>query len=204
MIRLNNTKQKPVIAYNISRSDLEPGRRLIVPVPSPEADLTSVAKRVWELANTTGSQVRFIGLCNDAVQESGFRRALATLTAMVNSGSVSAESEIVYGKNWVAAIRSRLQPGDTLVCWREQRTELLHAELDVPIYFLFQLDHRSETRSTWLTQALLWGGFLAIIVGFFILQVEINRSAQGWATILQLLSIAGEFASVWLWNSLLG
>jgi hypothetical protein len=194
----------PIAIYNASQPDPEPARRFVVPVTNPEADLTAVSKRVWELANASGSRVQFVGLCSDAARELEFRRLLATITAMVNYGSVSADSEIVMGKDWVKGIQSRVGKGDTLVCWAEPHRGLLHLDPGVPVYFIPEVKTRRVRQSNWLTRASAWIGSIAIIVVFFFIQVQTSRLINGWTTILQLLSVAGEFSFIWLWNSLLG
>lgn len=204
MLKLNTTKQPSIAVYNASQSDLEPVRRFIIPVTNPDADLSTIARRVWELANATGSRVQFIGLCSDVVHELELRRVLATISAMVNYGNVSAESEIVLGRDWVKSMKSRLQEGDTVVCWEEQHTGLLHADLGAPIYFIPEGKSRKTMRSNWLSRAAAWIGSIAILVFFFFIQVEIDHLANGWTTVLQLLSVAGEFWSIWFWNNLFG
>jgi len=203
MIKLASTKQPSIVVYNVSQSDPETGRRFIVPVTNPEADLTSITQRVWELANATGARILFLGLCNDAMQELSLRRALATTSAMVNDGHVSAEFEILFGRNWVEEVKSRVQTGDTVVCWHENHAGLLRAELVVPVYFITTNHHKERQRSNWYTRAAAWIGSIAIIVFFFFIQVQINQFAKNWVTVMQLLSVAGEFWLIWSWNNLL-
>jgi len=209
MTRLNYEHQALTIPI-ASQSDLEPARRLIVLVPSLEVDLTAVTQRVWELANATGAHIKFISLCNDATQEPSLRRRLATMTAIVKAGNVSAESEVVAGKNWVEAIKVRRQIGDMVVCCAEQRTglmqrplsQILQSDLDMPLYILSGLYPQNVSHSNWLTQTFAWLGFIAIIVGFFMLQVKIDQLPKDWTIVLQLLTTAVEFWLIWVWNNL--
>lgn len=204
MLKLQSTKQPSIIVYNASQPDPEPGRRFIIPVTNPEADHTAIARRVWELANASGSRVLFLGLCKDALHEPGLRRTLATMSALVNTGNVSAGSEIVLGKDWEKSLRARLRMGDTVVCWGDQHADLLHTDLGVPIYFVPEAKPGKNLHAGWLARAAAWIGAIAIIAFFFFIQVEIDHLANGWTTVLQLLSVAGEFWLIWLWNSLLG
>ena len=204
MLKTTTTKQPSLVVYDASHPDPETVRRFIVPVIDPEADLTIVAKRVWELANASGSRVQFIGLCGEAVHELEFRRLLATTSAMVNYGSVSASSEIVLGRDWVKNIKSRLRDGDTVICWEKHHTALLHADLGAPIYFIPEIKPGKAMHSRGPARAAAWIGSITILVFFFFIQVEISRLANNWTTLLQLLSVAGEFWLIWLWNSLFG
>jgi len=133
------------------------------------------------------------------------------MSAIVNYGNVSAESEVAFGNNWVTAVKSRFQAGDVVVCLAEQRagllqrplSQILQSDLKVPLYVLSGLYPPSDTRSNWPAQAVAWLGSLVIIIGFFVVQARIDLRAQDWTqTILMLLSIAVEVWLVWVWNSL--
>lgn len=193
-----------MIVSNASISDPETGCRFIVPVTNPEADLTAIARRVWELANATGTRVQFLGLCNDAMREPGLRRALATMSAMVNYGNVPAESEILFVRDWVDGVKSHVQAGDTVICWHEQCSRLMRTNLDVPVHIIPEIKTRNQPRSNWAAQAAAWIGSIAIIIIFFFLQVEFDRLDKGWVTLVQLLSVLGEFGLIWFWNKLFG
>ena len=193
-----------------SQSDLEPARRLIVLVPSLEVDLTAVTHRVWELANATGAHIKFLSLCNDTVQEPSLRRRLTTMSESVNDGNVSAEAEVIFGRNWVDAVKSRWQTGDMVVCCAEQRagllqkplSQILQSDLDVPLYILSGLYPKNDSRSNWSIRVFAWIGFIAIILGFFMFQVKIDQFAKSWTTVLQVLTTAVEFWLIWVWNNL--
>jgi hypothetical protein len=211
MIKFNTQHQPLNASYGAAR-DLKNAQRLIVPIQDPEADLNPVARRVWELASATGADIKFIGFCNDSTKELSLRRTLTTLSAMVNDEHVCAEFELVSGRDFLGALKSRLQSGDTVVYWRDSDTGLLRrsansilqADLGTPVYFLSGLASPVKPHSDWLRQVAAWFGFLIIIAGFFWLQVEIGHLEKIAAMILQVLSIGGEVGLVWIWNSLLG
>ena len=195
-----------------SQPDPEPAHRLIVLVPSLEVDLIVVTQRVWELANATGAHIQFISLCNDAAQEPSLRRELATMSAIVKDGNISAEAEVVSGRNWVEVVKTRRQAGDIVVCCAEQRaglmqrplSQILQSDLDMPLYILTGLYSQNVSHSNRLTQIFAWIGFIAIIAGFFLLQAKIDQLAKDWTTVLQLLTTAIEFWLIWAWNNLFG
>lgn len=195
-----------------SQPDPEPAHRLIVLVPSLEVDLIVVTQRVWELANATGAHIQFVSLCNDAAQEPSLRRELATMSAIVKDGNISAEAEVVSGRNWVEVVKTRRQAGDIVVCCAEQRaglmqrplSQILQSDLDMPLYILTGLYSQNVSHSNRLTQIFAWIGFIAIIAGFFLLQAKIDQLAKDWTTVLQLLTTAIEFWLIWAWNNLFG
>jgi hypothetical protein len=205
MIKLN-LNDEPLTLSHASPSDLGPGHRLMILVPGPEADLTSVTRRVWELAHATGAQVRFLGLCSSAEEELVLKRTLVTASALMNSGGVTTDSEIVVCKNWLDSVRSRVQPGDMVVCsqrpgaHQKSLNAILQADLGVPLYILSETQTRATLHPEWLQAAAAWIGSLAILIAFFWLQVKIDQLAGEWSIPLQLLSIALEFALIWNWN----
>ena len=209
MTRLNY--EHPSLTFpSASQSDPEAARRLIVLVPSLEVDLTAVTRRVWELASATGARIKFLSLCSDKLQEPSLRRKLATMSAIVKDGNVCAEAEVVFGRNWAEAVKSRWQAGDMVVCCAEQRaglwqkplSQILHSDLDVPLYILSGLYPQNDLSSSWPTQAIAWLGFIVIITGFFMLQVKIDQFAKDLTIVLQLLTTAVEFWLIWVWNNL--
>lgn len=211
MINLNLNRE-PLTLADVSSSDLGSEGSLIVLVPGPETDLTAVTRRVWELAYATGGHVRFLGLCNDAAQEPTLRRTLVTASALMNSGNVAAQAETFVGKDWVGAVKSRVRPSDIVVCWDGQQTDvlrkpmsqLLPAELNVPLLILSSGNRQTNSRSNKTHQIVAWIGFIAIIIGFLLLQIKILQLSDDWMIILEIVSTAIEFWLLWGWNSLLG
>lgn len=205
-----NTPALPVAAT--SGPEFDSVRRLLVVVPSREPDPVLMTSRIWEVANATGSRVQFVGLCSDPVEEPGLRRALVTMSAMLNSTPLVAEVETVVGKDWVEAIRSRWQAGDLVVCPADVRigfsrrtlSQVLQSGLDAPLYVLTGIYPQSDLRPGWQARAAAWTGSIAILLGFFILQARLGDFAGGWTTTLQLLSIPLEAWSIWAWNRLFG
>ncbi len=116
-----HNSQPQTLPFSTASESEQSAHRLVVLVPCIEADLTPLALRVWEMAGAGGSHVRFLGLCSDAAREASLRRKLITMSAMLNDGGVSADTEIIAGSDWVKAVRSRWQAGDRLVCLAEQR-----------------------------------------------------------------------------------
>jgi hypothetical protein len=129
---------------------------------------------------------------------------------MVNYDKVSAETEVIVGRDWVEAVKSRCHPGDMVVCFGEPRagflqrplSQILQAYLNVPIHIMSGLYPQDNSRANWRAQAALWIGFIAIVLGFFILQINIYHLAKAWTTIVELISTALEFWLLWVWNSL--
>lgn len=203
----------PALTSPLSASfDLGLTRRLIVLVPA-DADYTDAARRVWELANTSECRVLFLGLCEDAVQESGLRRQLVTMSAMLQNGNVDAEVCVEIGTNWLNVVRSTLADGDMIVCLGEQHTgllqrplrKILESSLRAPVYVIPSLSAGKRWRPNQLSQAAVWTGSLGIIAGFALLQIRITSLPEDWVqTTLMILTVLVEAWLIWVWNGLFG
>lgn len=212
MIKLDTNSLS--LAYPSSGADtgLESARRLIVLVPD-KANYAMMTHRIWELANALGCQILFLSLCADEAQESSQRRQLITMSAMVQDGNISVETRVETGSNWVNAVGSDLHDGDMIVCFAEQRMGLLHrplsqilqSNLKASVYILSGLYPQSPSQSTWRSQIMAWLGSIGIIVGAFLLQIQIASMPADWVqTTLLILSLAAEIWLIGGWNSLLG
>jgi hypothetical protein len=192
-----------------SYSEAERDGRLIVLVPESDADISSAARKIWELANALGSRVEFLGLCKDKTREPSLRRQIIAMSTMVG-GSVSVESKIEFGGDWLDFVKSQWRKGDVVACFADHRagfanrplSQILESNLKTTVYVLpeFQLD---RPRSGWLSSAISWVGSIAIIALFFWGQAKLTEMPQDWAhTSLLYLSIFIEVGLIWFWNSL--
>lgn len=205
-----DSNYQPLTLTSASVSDLQPVRHLLVLVPHSDFDLALLARKVWELANASGSHVQFLGLHSDAAQEPKLRRDLVTLSAMVKDDKVYSEIEVVFGKDWGKVIEERYHTGDMIVCFAEQRTGLLkqslsdlQIQLNIPIYILSDSYLRKNSQPSWLSQLALWSGLLAIIAGFFMLQVRIEKLPKDTLYyVLFLLTLPIELWTIVFWNNL--
>ena len=191
---------------------LEPARRLIVLVPDMESDYIPAIGKIWELANAQHANVLLLSLYKDTGQELSLRRGLITLGAMVQAGRVLAAVKVEMGTNWVRIVKRNYQKGDMIVCFAEQRAGLLHkplsqilqSNLKIPIYILSGL-YSPKPKTKLYSQIVAWTGFLGIIAGFFVLQINIDQISEGgMQNILLILSIIPEFWLILAWNGLFG
>jgi hypothetical protein len=206
-----NVQPRPLTLSPASASTLEPAHWLIVLVPSVEADLSAATRRVWELADAGGKRVRLIGLYESTAQELSLRRQMAGMSGMMVSAGIFTETEAIRGRNWIDAVRSRWQTGDLVVCFGEQRvgslnrslSDVIQSSLDVPVYVLSNTYLQKNVRPNWWAQIFAWSGFMAIIPGFFLVQVRIHQITEGGVRLaLVLTSICLEIWMIWVWNKL--
>ena len=192
----------------VSHSGMEPTHRLIVLVPNADLDYAAATRRVWELAGELGAHILFIGLCKETADELSLRRQLVTMTAMVQDGNASAEANVEVGSNWVSIVKRNYRSGDLVVCFAEQRagllqkplTQILQSNLKIPVYILTD-PSLQPPKSTWVSPVIAWSGFIAIILGFCMLQVRIIQLSTDWfQNIALILSIFPEFWLILVWN----
>jgi hypothetical protein len=82
-------------------------------------------------------------------------------------------------------------------------SQVLQSYLDAPLYILAGLYSQNDSRLNWPVQIAAWTGSIAIILGFFMLQVRAGHLSNDLARItLQLLSIPIEVWVIWVWNTL--
>ena len=187
------------------------GQRLLVLVPA-YGDYSTMTRQIWELANANvGTRVQLLSLCEDPLAEPGLRRGLATMCALIRETGVSTETRVEFAANWVDVIKRYHQRGDLVVCFSEQRagllqrplSQILQANLNVPVYILSRIGAQNP-QTNWFSQILAWSGSIAVILGFFFLQVRITSLPEDWAqTTLLILSVVGEIWLIWIWNNLL-
>ncbi len=182
----------------------EPKHRLLVLVPDSEANISSAAKKILELANALGSQVHFLGLYRDEAREPSLRRQIISISSMVGG-----ETKIEFGKDWLEIIEPNWSEGDAIACIGEQQVGLakrplshvLESRLKATVYVFTEF--QVKPRQNWLASALGWGGSLALIALFSLAQVKLTSAPQVWQyTALLYLSIFAEAGSVWAWNNL--
>jgi hypothetical protein len=193
-----------------------PTQRLIILVPTGEVDEHALARRVWELAASSGLSVLYLALSPDADQVSTQCRRLVNLAALTTYPRVRADTNVHSEKNWSKALRRTLQPGDLLVCLAEDRTpgffqrqalaKRLAIDLGVTVYQLGDLQVKPVAHAQdGLKTILAWIASLALIAFFFWLQVWIDpTSARPQATFLLYLSILIELYGLWKINEWIG
>jgi hypothetical protein len=198
-------------SVTLSTLSPEPANWLIVLVPGIEADLTTATQRIWELANAGSRRIRFIGLYENTAQELILRRQLANMSAMVNNTGIYTETETIPGNDCVEVVRARSQVGDLIVCFAEQRvgplkrslSSILQSSLDIPIYILSSTYLENDVHLSWWAPIFAWAGFIAILAGFFLVQVRLHHLVEGWSrSAFVLTSVCLELWMIWVWNKL--
>lgn len=187
----------------------EEHQRLLVLIPA-NVDFTTVTRRIWKLAMETNSAVELLSLYKDAVDEPAMRRMMVTLSALIQDAKVPVEIKLEHGTNWVRLVKKHYRTGDAIVCLGEHSvglrrrplSQFLEADLQVPVHILSGLQFQPAP-SNLISRVMAWTGPLAIIAGFFLLQIRIVQLPRdGIQTLLFILLLIPEFWLIRVWNSL--
>jgi hypothetical protein len=189
--------------------------RLLVLVPDLDVDEVALAQCVWSLAEPRSLAVLYLGISSDPFRESPVRRRLATLAAITRDNRIRVETRYLPAQNWPEAIQVTCRPGDLIVSPPERalslqsngyrsRRKALSAAVGVPVHVLPDplFDTRPD-RGRRLQRFLFWPVSLAILAGFFWLQVQIDQATSGSVQIILLsLSVFAEGGLLLLWHTL--
>ncbi len=195
---------------SISLVNSECPSRLIVLIPE-DVDYTRVTRRIWELANSTGSTVQLLGLCRDTTEEMSLRRELVTISALIQDAKIAVETKIEIGNNWLKAVKNNYRDGDMIVCIAEQSvgirrqplSQLLESSMHTPVYILSKIRTPKPQAKLFPKMIAAWLGFAGIMIGFFVLQVKVIQMSKGdFQTLMLLLLLIPEFWFIKIWNSL--
>lgn len=191
-------------------------KRLVVLVPRGDISENALARRIWQLASTSGLGVLYLALSPDHEQIPYYRRRLADLAMMTSNDKLHAYTHVSDERDWFNVVRQILQPGDVLVCMANhmvsqnlvQRYRLGEELVRIgkaPVYMLggMKIGPTPEWEFAYKEVA-AWISSLLVIIAFFVLQASIDHSTSGQlSTILIILSIAAEFVLIFKVNDLI-
>ena len=196
----------PVVAWSGRESAV--AQRLLVLVPDLDIDEADLAQRVWSLAEPRGLPVLYLGLATQPHRELPARRRLATLAAITRDQRIRVDTLCQLIPGWGPAIAAAARPGDLIVCppeyatvppWDSPRSvRPLQATLHV-LPGLRVIPQPSRRRR--LRQLAFWTVALVILATFFWLQVQIERSTEGFAhAALLSLTVLAEGGMLVFWH----
>lgn len=194
---------------SISWINPEEVHQLIILVPA-DSDCTSVTRRICSMAKQTNSCVHLLGLYKNTSEELPLRRELVMAAALIRDADVYVDIMLEQGTDWVEAVRHNYRRGDSIVCLTERSiglrqqplSQILKSNFDAPVY-IFSKGHVQEAKTKVYSPVVAWSGLIAIIVGFFLLQIKITQlTNSGFQTLLLLLLLIPEIRILQVWNSI--
>ena len=194
----------------------EPGAtRLLVLVPDLDIDEVDLAQRVLSLTEPRGLPVLYLGISAQSIRESLIRRRLATLAAITRDNRIQVETRYLPAHSWLEAIQATCWPGDLIVAPPERALTLQSngyrsgrkawlALARAPVHILPDSVFATRPdRGRRLKGFVFWPISLAILAGFFWLQVQIDQATSGSVQIILLsVSVLAEGGLLLLWHAL--
>ena len=186
-------------------------RRLVVLVIDVDGAEIELARRIWLLASPRGLDVLYLSLVKDLSEEPAARRRLTTLAALTRDARTHVETAVSLDHDWLLAVRGILHPQDVIICASEQMAstrglrrqpldQALASALQTPVYLMSGLDQATPRpqAAKAARRALSLLPFL-IVVGFFMLQLQIAQLPHGWSYyVLMCLSVLAEAGLIML------
>ncbi len=199
---------------SVSAGQFRPrAKRLIVLVAQDKVDEALLARRIWEMAAPTHTDVLYVALVRDADDESRARRCLALLASLTRDDRIRVVTQVITQSRWLTALRPIYRSDDRLICTVDQTlkrlgrpaqllSDQLTAAFSVPVLVLEGVSVKQPPpRRVWhiLREAVP----LAIVAGFLEFQMWITTqvlSRAAGSAVLG-LSVLAEFGLIWLWVS---
>lgn len=188
-----------------------PSGRLIVLMTEQDAGQTDAPNRIWALASERGLDVLLVGLASRADEQISLRRQLVSTAAAIRDGRVSVEIRLESGDGWTQDLRTIWRPGDVIACYDrpDERArnrpldEILRSDLGADLYILPAPAGASPGRLVAPARVLSWAGSIAVVVGFFWIQLRVVQGLHDWVqTAVLSLSVFVELGLIQLWDSM--
>jgi hypothetical protein len=186
------------------------GRLLVVAPDVTEAAL--LASRIEVIARARSQDVLLIGVASQHLSAGELRRRLTLLAAFLQNAGTHVQVRVLETPEWIAEIRALLNDHDLLACcvveghpgggpWMEE----LASRLQRPVYAFMDSGIPAGAERGFPARMAPWVVSIAIILGFFWLQVRLSQPGDasafsGWL----LLSVPVEIGLIVLCNALLG
>jgi hypothetical protein len=180
---------------------------LVVILPDAELDIFSLAKQLWNLAAPDRRQVLLLTRPSFEENEYHSRVNLTTLASLIRDSSVVVQTQVVLGMSLDQAARKYSQADDVFVCFedhhihgflkKERLANTLAQKNHLPVYTLKgSISEMTYPISARLLDFVSLAICLAVMIGFFVLEVWIDRNTMGtFHTILEILAV---FTEAWI------
>jgi hypothetical protein len=190
-------------------------KRLIVLLPGSLAGSLDLAHKVFWMADRDGCDVLYLVLVDDEEEFLPVSYSMINMKAITSSNSLTVNAVLVKAGDWLKKLNELYRPGDRIACQAEQsvkngflRTlpigDYLHDTLGITpleisgFYRPEQVQYR-----IWLRSLVTWLGFLVILIGFTLLEIQIDRQLHSAAATLTLIFLVTvEIGILWGWESL--
>jgi len=183
--------------------------RLVVLLPGQPFDETVLSRTLERLADSEDRTVVLLGLAETQEEEWRLRRRVAGMTGVEGSRR-NPQVHVARGMSWSAAIDALRQDGDVIFFPYPEVSDVRRApafpagDSSVRVSAPFPREALPALKASLkgLVGLLLdWASPLLIVIGFFFVQMRIDRALSGAGhDALITLSVLVEIAALWRWE----
>lgn len=188
-------------------------KRLLVLLPESLAGNIPLAHHINWMAGLQTFDVLYLVVVEEETNPLNLSRQMTTMVAATIGEPLHVSSRIISRKHWLNTLRETIEPGDLLVCQAEQSVktaffqalsmqEYLQDVIQIPCRSISGYYHPGkESVRKLLFGLLFWLGALAIMLGFTVLEINIDQTLQGVARIILLfLAVGFELGLLMAWT----
>jgi hypothetical protein len=192
-------------------------KRLIVLIPESVAGNLELAHKIYWIAIREQYEVYYLTLLDNDENILSIQRYMATMKAVTEGNFLTVHSDIVKTSGWLKTLREIYGPGDRIVCHEEQLvkdgfmrtspiTAFLRDKMHSSVLTLSGFYHPQQVQmQRWVHALIAWLGFLLILVGFTMLEVQLDPVIQGLhGKLLFGVLFTMEVGSIWAWDRITG
>jgi len=193
------------------------GRRLVVLVPDQDLDAINFCRAIRSLAVPGFLDVYLVTVVHNEESELASRRRLATMATLVRDFDYQVETQVVWNRSWIGALRDLTRSDDVLLYPPEMTVrkglrsleplgDAINRQLGLtarPMPGFYQKSRPEIKR--FLQMIGYWVVILGILAGFFVLESDVTTVDTGWiAKLLLILLMVAEVGTIYLWTVLTG
>jgi hypothetical protein len=223
-LQFSTEKLNPaVVAAGIAPAKLEelpiPGgfSRLVILIPEYGLDEDGLGSKIWSLASQNSLSVLLVAMVVNPENAPKAKRSLTTIASIARGPRVRVEITWMHPKMIETVLPVSLTPSDLLVCpsnfqiqkrngTSTQLSQRLETVLHQPVltYESAAIEDQPAPPQ-WMRVIAYWAGVAAILIGFLLLEANINKLMTNWiGTLMSIIMILLEVGALILWNRFLG
>ena len=191
--------------------------RLIVFVPDCLAGNQELAHKIFWIALREECTVLYFTLVENDTDMLSLSQRMAAMIAATGENCITVHSILVNVEQWLKTLRKTYHPGDRIVCHEEQLvkqgfmtlvpiTDFLQDGLNFPVFSIAGFYHPQQIQvRKWMHEVFAWLGFIIILTGFTILEIQLDHFLLGIIGKAALcILVTFEILAIWAWNNLVG
>ena len=159
--------------------------RLIVHIPETLADHTDLARRIHWMADQEDLAVFFLVFVDDSGEELQTMRRVATLKAVTSASRLEVESKLIATGDCYDTVQGIAGPDDLVAVLDDQGAAGGYFKM-IPVneFLASRADFRispapSRRIAPWVSQVLVFAGFLLIIAVFAWMEINLHLAFSG-------------------------